>query len=242
RCAYTRGAAAAEALELLAVLAVSGDAGYDAALGALEDLAAARGDGAPLEAVVELLGAGARGLAFRRDVMLFVNTLVNGAPSLERRVAVRADLVAAGVLAATAALKDAVVAEGAGDGGADDAVELDVQLQVFDAVFDNDRAACARAGPAGAVGLDDAASVFEAATRAFAAAGAASELLALLRSLAACPLSRAAGRAAFGAVARAAAAAVVGAPAPSLDDAGAAIDAAAALSDADAALAAARAE
>jgi hypothetical protein len=238
----TDAGACTQALELLAVLAVSGDAGYDAALGALEDLAAARGDGAPLEAVVELLGAGARGLAFRRDVMLFVNTLVNGAPSLERRVAVRADLVAAGVLAATAALKDAVVAEGAGDGGADDAVELDVQLQVFDAVFDNDRAACARAGPAGAVGLDDAASVFEAATRAFAAAGAASELLALLRSLAACPLSRAAGRAAFGAVARAAAAAVVGAPAPSLDDAGAAIDAAAALSDADAALAAARAE
>ncbi|KAH8049755.1 hypothetical protein JL722_11731 [Aureococcus anophagefferens] len=182
-CKALAGAAGglALALELLAVLAVSGDAGYDAALGALEDLAAARGDGAPLEAVVELLGAGARGLAFRRDVMLFVNTLVNGAPSLERRVAVRADLVAAGV---------------------------------FDAVFDNDRAACARAGPAGAVGLDDAASVFEAATRAFAAAGAASELLALLRSLAACPLSRAAGRAAFGAVARAAAAAVVGAPAP----------------------------
>ena len=101
----TDAGACTQALELLAVLAVSGDAGYDAALGALEDLAAARGDGAPLEAVVGLLGAGARGLAFRRDVMLFVNTLVNGAPSLERRVAVRADLVAAGVLAATAALR-----------------------------------------------------------------------------------------------------------------------------------------
>ena len=48
----TDAGACTQALELLAVLAVSGDAGYDGALGALEDLAAARGDGAPLEAVV----------------------------------------------------------------------------------------------------------------------------------------------------------------------------------------------
>ncbi|KAH8047531.1 hypothetical protein JL722_12973 [Aureococcus anophagefferens] len=92
----TDAGACTQALELLAVLAVSGDAGYDAALGALEDLAAARATAPPRPRRAPRRRRWAR---VRRDVMLFVNTLVNGAPSLERRVAVRADLVAAGLAA-----------------------------------------------------------------------------------------------------------------------------------------------
>jgi hypothetical protein len=80
-------------------------------------------------------------VSFKRDVMLFINTLVNSAMDLEERIEIRADLIYTGILDAVERLKNQSVddfAETGDEALSDDRIELDNQLQVFEAVMNKD--------------------------------------------------------------------------------------------------------
>ncbi|CAM9408804.1 unnamed protein product [Chrysoparadoxa australica] len=71
-------------------------------------------------------------ISFKRDVMLFINTLINSAMDLEERIEIRADFIYTGVLDAVERLKNQSVddfAEVGDEALSDDRIELDNQLQ-----------------------------------------------------------------------------------------------------------------
>ena len=81
-----------QVLELLAVLAVSQAKGHASVLWATEYFAAVKKEVTRYESLVACLTSPDCGVDFRRDVMLFVNTLVNSSPDVERRVSLRREL------------------------------------------------------------------------------------------------------------------------------------------------------
>lgn len=68
-------------------------------------------------------------LSYKRDVILFINTLINSASSLEERLLIRADLLYASILEHIDTLKQAPIVEDEG-GMSDERYELEVQLEV----------------------------------------------------------------------------------------------------------------
>eukprot|EP00629_Pelagomonadales_sp_RCC1024_P015252 CAMPEP_0119263516 /NCGR_PEP_ID=MMETSP1329-20130426/2897_1 /TAXON_ID=114041 /ORGANISM="Genus nov. species nov., Strain RCC1024" /LENGTH=372 /DNA_ID=CAMNT_0007263225 /DNA_START=86 /DNA_END=1201 /DNA_ORIENTATION=+ len=180
----------AQALELLAVVAVSSAIGHVAVLAALDRRPGVR------DRLVASLRSGPPGEA--RDVMLFLNTLVNAAPDVERRCSVRASLSRAGVCNAIATLR-------ASYGDDDTALELGDQLRVFETVAADDiarAAACVGgAGDAAVRRLDDARGLLTAFEKRAGEAGAGGAVLSLAQSLSLIPLEDPAGRVALSALA-----------------------------------------
>lgn len=70
-------------------------------------------------------------MCYKRDVMLFINTLINSAASLDERLLIRADLLYAGILEQVDGLKNAPIDYQGQEGGmSDERYELEVQIQV----------------------------------------------------------------------------------------------------------------
>lgn len=67
----------AQALELLAVLMVDGPEGYRAVLAAMDYFKLVKGERVRFYSLLDALMTDEADLAFKRDVMLFINTLVN---------------------------------------------------------------------------------------------------------------------------------------------------------------------
>ena len=68
---------AVQALELLAVLMVDGPEGYRAVLAAMDYFKLVKGERVRFYSLLDALMTDEADLAFKRDVMLFINTLVN---------------------------------------------------------------------------------------------------------------------------------------------------------------------
>lgn len=66
-----------QALELLAVLMVDGPEGYRAVLAAMDYFKLVKGERVRFFSLLDALMTDEADLAFKRDVMLFINTLVN---------------------------------------------------------------------------------------------------------------------------------------------------------------------
>lgn len=66
-----------QALELLAVLMVDGPEGYRAVLAAMDYFKLVKGERVRFYSLLDALMTDEADLAFKRDVMLFINTLVN---------------------------------------------------------------------------------------------------------------------------------------------------------------------
>ena len=66
-----------KALELLAVLMVDGPEGYRAVLAAMDYFKLVKGERVRFYSLLDALMTDEADLAFKRDVMLFINTLVN---------------------------------------------------------------------------------------------------------------------------------------------------------------------
>ena len=189
-----RAATRAAALELLAVVAAHSPAGHAAVVSALHYFRAATGEGAAFEGLVQAVGDATAATALRRDVLLFVNTLVNAAPDLADRAELRAQLHSAGLGRALAGVAAAVGGGGA-DADAAAAEELEAQLRVYEAVAADDaQRVAAAAGAAGeALRLDDEAALLKAWTARATRRGAGKEARALARYLACLPLDDARG-------------------------------------------------
>lgn len=74
---HNRLAPFAKALELLAVLMVDGPEGYRAVLAAMDYFKLVKGERVRFYSLLDALMTDEADLAFKRDVMLFINTLVN---------------------------------------------------------------------------------------------------------------------------------------------------------------------
>ena len=198
-----RAATRAAALELLAVVAAHSPAGHAAVVLALHYFRAATGEGAAFEGLVQAVGDATAATALRRDVLLFVNTLVNAAPDLADRAELRAQLHSAGLGRALAGVAAAVGGGGA-DADAAAAEELEAQLRVYEAVAADDaQRVAAAAGAAGeALRLDDEAALLKAWTARATRRGAGKEARALARYLACLPLDDARGRDTLAAIVR----------------------------------------
>ncbi|KAG5189667.1 hypothetical protein JKP88DRAFT_347642 [Tribonema minus] len=158
-----------QTLELLAVLMVDGPEGYRAVLASMDYFKLVKGERvrfyslllyplplavlalSELVSAVDALMDDETPISFKRDVMLFINTLVNSAMDIEERIEIRADLVYTGILDAVERLKNQSVddfAEAGDDALSEDRIELDNQLQasangccsteVFEAVMNKD--------------------------------------------------------------------------------------------------------
>lgn len=163
-----------QTLELLTVLMVSGEGGSKTVLDALDFIKLVKRERVRFQSLVDVLlappsspssspvssGSGSSSsISLKRDVLFFLNTVVNTSLALEDRLEIRADLIYAGVLPAIEALKllcfDELVQDvdmdpadetsssgsGAGTHKAGAAVrrveelhELESQLQVFETV------------------------------------------------------------------------------------------------------------
>lgn len=126
-----------QVLELLAVLAVSD--GYKSIREAMEYFRVSKEEAMRFESIGAALLSESTPTAFKRDVMLFVNTLVNCAPDIEQRVEIRAELLRAGVGDAIEKLKSSTFKGGE---MSEDSYDLDLQLQVFEEVLENDHRHC----------------------------------------------------------------------------------------------------
>ena len=178
----------------VAVVAAHSPAGHAAVVAALHYFRAATGEGAAFEGLVQAVGDATAATALRRDVLLFVNTLVNAAPDLADRAELRAQLHSAGLGRALAGVAAAVGGGGA-DADAAAAEELEAQLRVYEAVAADDaQRVAAAAGAAGeALRLDDEAALLKAWTARATRRGAGKEARALARYLACLPLDDARG-------------------------------------------------
>eukprot|EP00752_Nemacystus_decipiens_P009913 g8845.t1 len=130
-----------QALELLAVLMVDGPEGYRAVLAAMDYFKLVKGERVRFYSLLDALMTDEADLAFKRDVMLFINTLVNSAMDIEERIEIRADLIYTGILDAVERLKNQsvdVFMEQGDEALSDDRIELDNQLHVFEAVVNKD--------------------------------------------------------------------------------------------------------
>ncbi|CAN0126172.1 unnamed protein product, partial [Phaeothamnion confervicola] len=132
-----------QALELLAVLMVDGPEGYRAVLAAMDYFKLVKGERVRFYSLLDALMSDDTSVSFKRDVMLFINTLVNSAMDIEERIEIRADLIYTGILDAVERLKNQSVddfAEAGDEALSEDRIELDNQLQVFEAVMNKDLA------------------------------------------------------------------------------------------------------
>lgn len=178
-----------QVLELLAVLAVTSEAGYEAVRKSVEYFRLVKREAVRFESLVEALQSSKTPTPFKRDVMLFVNTLVNSAPDVEQRVEMRGELVRAGVLEAIERLKQETLAVSTAKGLADDAYELEVQLQVFETVLENDHRQCLASfsDSQEETRLDDVDALFETAKQHALDHDCHSQLLGLMQYLVAIP-------------------------------------------------------
>lgn len=134
-----------QTLELLAVLMVSGDGGSKTVLDALDFFKLVKRERVRFQSLVDALLSPHTPLSLKRDVLFFLNTVVNTSLVLEDRLEVRADLVYAGVLPVLEALKRQCFEELVQDVAPDqisaevakrieELHELESQLQVFETV------------------------------------------------------------------------------------------------------------
>jgi hypothetical protein len=133
-----------QTLELLAVLMVSGEGGSKTVLDALDFFKLVKRERVRFQSLVDALQSHHSPISFKRDILFFLNTVVNTSIVLEDRLEIRADLVYAGILPAVEKLKllcfDELVQDVADQYSADVAKrvdelhELESQLQVFETV------------------------------------------------------------------------------------------------------------
>ena len=158
-----------QVLELLAVLAVGSEDGFESVRSAMDYYRLAKRERVRFESLVEALRSESTSTSFQRDVMLFVNAVVNSAPDVDQRVEIRSDFLRAGALDAIQKLKDrTLICAGS---LSTDSYELEIQLQVFETVLENDHKTTLAAleygdtpddGGEMAVKLDDVDSLFHA--------------------------------------------------------------------------------
>ena len=182
-----------QVLELLAVLAVGSEEGFESVRHSVDYFRLAKKERVRFESLVEALRSECTPTPFKRDVMLFVNTLVNSAPDVDQRVEIRGELVRAGVLEAIAKLKDRTLALSSSvDGFSTDTYELEIQLQVFETVLENDHKTTLAsldddATQESSVKLDDVDSLFKAVKTHAATHHCDQQLLGVLQYLVAIP-------------------------------------------------------
>jgi hypothetical protein len=135
-----------QTLELLAVLMVSGgdQGGSKTVLDALDFLKLVKRERVRFQSLADALQSPHSAISFKRDILFFLNTVVNTSIVLEDRLEIRADLVYAGILPTIEKLKllcfDELVKDVADQCSADTARrveelhELESQLQVFETV------------------------------------------------------------------------------------------------------------
>jgi len=141
-----------QTLELLAVLMVSGDNGARAVLEALDFFKLVTRERVRFQCLVDALHSNGTSFAFKRDIILFLNTVVNTATDLEERLEIRADLIYSGILPTVEKLKQLCFDELGKDFAEDynqeatermeEVQELEAQLQVFETVMQRDIAEC----------------------------------------------------------------------------------------------------
>ncbi|CAN0157950.1 unnamed protein product [Ectocarpus sp. 8 AP-2014] len=120
---------------------VDGPEGYRAVLAAMDYFKLVKGERVRFYSLLDALMTDEADLAFKRDVMLFINTLVNSAMDIEERIEIRADLIYTGILDAVERLKNQstdVFMEEGDEALSEDRIELDNQLHVFEAVMNKD--------------------------------------------------------------------------------------------------------
>jgi len=97
---------ATQVLELLAVIMVDGRDGHRSILDAMDYFKLVRGERVRFASLVQVLWDDAVDLSFKRDVLLFLNTIINSSLDVEERIETRSDMVYAGVLDAFEKLKE----------------------------------------------------------------------------------------------------------------------------------------
>eukprot|EP00602_Paraphysomonas_sp_CaronLab_P002468 CAMPEP_0185037280 /NCGR_PEP_ID=MMETSP1103-20130426/31445_1 /TAXON_ID=36769 /ORGANISM="Paraphysomonas bandaiensis, Strain Caron Lab Isolate" /LENGTH=549 /DNA_ID=CAMNT_0027575185 /DNA_START=91 /DNA_END=1737 /DNA_ORIENTATION=+ len=141
-----------QTLELLAVLMVSGDNGCRAVLEALDFFKLVTRERVRFQCLVDALHSNGTSFAFKRDIILFLNTVVNTATDLEDRLEIRADMIYSGIIPTVEKLKALCFDELGKDFEEDydqeatqqmeEVQELEAQLQVFETVMQRDIAEC----------------------------------------------------------------------------------------------------
>ena len=147
---------ATQVLELLAVLMVDGPEGHQMIVDAFSYFKLAKGERVRFFSLVDALWSEQVDLAFKRDVLLFLNTLINSSADMEERILLRSDMIYAGLLDCNERLKNMDVVEGGAEGGqgglwaemSDERYDLEMQVQLFETVMhaDNEEATQVRCG------------------------------------------------------------------------------------------------
>jgi len=141
-----------QTLELLSVLMVSGEGGSKAVLDSLDFFKLVKRERVRFQSLVDALQSPHSPISFKRDILFFLNTVVNTSIVLEDRLEIRADLVYAGILPTVEKLKllcfDELVQDVSDQYSSDVAKrveelhELESQLQVFETVLQRDVSEC----------------------------------------------------------------------------------------------------
>lgn len=141
-----------QTLELLVVLMVSGEGGSKMVLDSLDFFKLVKRERVRFQSLVDALQSPHSDISFKRDILFFLNTVVNTSIVLEDRLEIRADLVYAGILPTVEKLKllcfDELVQDVSDQYSSDVAKrveelhELESQLQVFETVLQRDVAEC----------------------------------------------------------------------------------------------------
>jgi len=128
-----------QVLELLAVIMVDGFDGHRAILDAMDYFKLVRGERVRFQGLVQVLWDEEADLSFKRDVLLFLNTIINSSLEVEERIETRADMVYAGLLDCFEKLKTAGEDEEDEDDLMDDEqYEVEMQIQLFETVMHSD--------------------------------------------------------------------------------------------------------
>jgi len=130
-----------QTLEILTVLMVNGPEGYRSVLTSMDMFKLVKGERVRFFTLLDALMDYDTPMSLKRDVMLFINTLINKAMDVEERVEIRADFIYCGILDAVELLKSQSIddyAEHEDNALSNDRIELDNQLHVFEAVLNTD--------------------------------------------------------------------------------------------------------
>ena len=100
---------ATQVLELLAVIMVDGTGGHRAILDAMDYYKLVRGERVRFASLVQVLWDDGADMSFKRDVLLFLNTIINSSLEVEERIETRSDMIYAGLLEAFEKLKAQVI-------------------------------------------------------------------------------------------------------------------------------------
>jgi hypothetical protein len=131
---------ATQVLELLAVIMVDGKDGHRAILDAMDYFKLVRGERVRFQGLVQVLWDDDADLSFKRDVLLFLNTIINSSLEVEERIETRADMVYAGLLDCFEKLKAVEFNEEDEEDDLmdDERYEVEMQIQLFETVMHSD--------------------------------------------------------------------------------------------------------